>query len=461
MTIMKRYVEWACQVEYDGIPKVAASNAKNAILDTVAAILAGANEPVSRKLLTYQAREPGTGTATVAGSSYRCSPASAALVNGTMAHALDYDDVLISTSSHPSAVLVPAVLAVGETLKSSGAEIICAYLAGLEVIDKIGSLVARAQYVKGWHTTSTLGGLGAAAGAGKLLKLPEQQMRMALGIAASMAGGLQKNFGTMTKPLHAGWAAQSGIMAAMLAADGFTASDDVFSGRDNYLEVLAQKTVPAGLPSFGAPFAVVSPGLHVKRYPCCFATHRALDAVFNIRLQFPSLDVKQILSVTCMAPIRSFIALIHDSPKTGLEGKFSMQYAVAAALIDGRVNIRSFTDEMVGRQDVRFLMTKVKKVENPDLAMMDPDGTDRRFTEVTVMMMDGQVIKNKVVRLKGSVDVPLTDHEIEEKFAECSTGALSAAQQGTALSKLRELESVRDISELMANLRVMGQAVAK
>ena len=258
MTILESYAEWTCQLANDSIPAICVSNAKRALLDTIACMLGGVTEPVAQKLLAYQAQEGTTGTATVVGSGCRFSARSAALVNGAMAHALDYDDVLTSTRSHPSAVLVPAILAVGETLKSSGAEIVFAYLAGLEAIDKIGSLVAFAQYERGWHTTSTLGGLGAAAGAGTLLKLSEQQIRMAMGIAASMAGGIFRNSGTMTKPLHAGWAAHAGVIAAMLASDGFTAADDVLSGKYNYLEVLADKTAPACLPTFGEPFAVVS-----------------------------------------------------------------------------------------------------------------------------------------------------------------------------------------------------------
>ena len=454
MTILGSYAEWTCQLANDSIPAVCVSHAKRALLDTIACMLGGVTEPLTQKLLAYQAQEGTTGTATVVGSGCRFSARSAALVNGAMAHALDYDDVLTSTRSHPSAVLVPAVLAVGETLKSSGVEVIRAYLAGLEAIDKIGSLVAFAQYERGWHTTSTLGGLGAAAGAGTLLKLSEQQIRMAMGIAASMAGGIFRNSGTMTKPLHAGWAAHVGVIAAMLASDGFTAAEDVFSGKYNYLEVLADKPAPVCLPTFGEPFAVVSPGLHVKRYPCCFATHRALDAVFNIKFQVPSLDPEQVLAVTCMAPARSYNALVHDLAVTGLEGKFSMQYTVSAALIDGRINIHSFTDELVNRPEVRALMPKVKKAEDPALSIVDPDGTDRRFVEVTITMVDGQVFKNKVVRPKGSVDVPLTDQELGEKFMECSTGILPAADQTSALDMLRNLESVRDISSLMTHLRV-------
>ncbi len=454
MSILQEYVRWARQLEFDCIPKAAISAAKNAIIDTLAAMLCGVNEPVTQKLLAYQAKECAAGTATVAGSSYRFSPASAALANGTMAHALDFDDILTSTRSHPSAVLVPCVLAVGESLQRSGAKIVTAYLAGIEAIDKIGSLVAFAQYAKGWHTTSTLGVLGAAASAGKLLNLSAQQLQMAFGIAASMAGGLQINFGTMTKPLHAGWAAQSGIIAAMLAADGFTASEDVLSGEDNYLQVLGEQGQPKGDLRFGAPFATESPGLYVKRYPCCFATHRALDAVFNIRSEFPGINPEDILSVTCMAPVRSFTALIHDSPQTGLEGKFSMQYTISAAFIDGCINVHSFTDSMVQRDTIRSLMPKVRKIEDPALSIIGPDGSDRRFTEVTMKMRDGQVFNNRVVRPKGSADVPLTEQEMTAKFIDCSSGTLTDAQQRKSIAMIRCFESVEDISELMANLRV-------
>ena len=453
MTILHGYVEWLCGLQFECIPKPAAVAARNAVFDTVAAILSGVNEPASRTILRYKTTDGAPGPATVVGTTYRLSPASAALVNGTMGHALDYDDVLMSMRSHPSVVLVPAVLAVGEAQKSSGAEVLTAYLAGLEIVDKLGLLVGYAQVANGWHTTSTLGALGAAAAAGRLLKLPERQMRMAVGIAASMAGGLQKNFGTMTKPMHAGLAAHSGVMAAMLAADGFTASEDVLEGKRSYLEVLVAKAEPARMLCFGSPFAVISPGLHVKRYPCCYATHRAIDAVFNLKSEYPGLDVNQIVSVTCLGPASAFNALIHDSPTNGLEGKFSMPYTVAAAFLDGRVSIHSFQDEMVRREAVRSFMAKVCKVEDPALSLTGPDGSDRRFTEVTVTMGDGRILKNKVVRLKGSAEVPLSDQELAEKFVECSTEVLSDGQRDAALGIFRRLEVLDDISSLMENLR--------
>lgn len=459
MTILQSYVEWFCPLRIECLPNETISSAKNAILDTAAVILAGVNEPVSRKILNFKALDGASGTATVLGTCFRFSPSSAALINGTMGHALDYDDVLLTMRSHTSTVLVPAVLAVGETLKSSGADVITAFLGGLEIIDKIGLLVGHAQVARGWHTTSTLGALGSAAAASKLLKLPERQMRIAIGTAASMAGGLQKNFGTMTKPLHAGLAAQSGIMAAMLTADGFTASEDVLCGRRNYLEVFSAYAESAEMPHYGAPFAIISPGLHVKQYPCCYASHRAIDAVFNLKSEYPALDVNQIESITCLAPGAAFNALTYDSPATGLEGKFSLQYAVAAAFLDGKVSIRSFTDEMVQREAVRSLVSRIQKVEDPKLPLTDQNGKDLRFTELTVKMKGGRIIKTKVTGLRGSVDFPLTNRELAEKFVECGTGVLSDTQQRAALDVIAKLETVSDITELVENLRVVESRI--
>jgi 2-methylcitrate dehydratase PrpD len=453
MKVLQECVQFICRLRYADLPVTAVANAKKAIIDTMASMLAGTSEAATQKVLAYAKKQRSACVATIPGTSCRVSPEFAALVNGTMAHALDYDDVLNNTRSHPSAVVVPTIFAIGEDRKSSGQEIVTAYLAGLEAIDKIGSHVSFPQFAKGWHTTGTIGVFGAAAAAGKLIGLSEQEMTMAMGAVASMAGGLQKNFGTMTKSLHCGLAARSGILAATLAADGFTASEDIL-GDGGYLEVLAK---PAGLLkklTCGAPFVVVSPGLNVKCYPCCDITHRAIDAIFKIVSDTPGIDPQQIAGITCLAPSKLYIALIHDSPETGLQAKFSMQYCVAAALLDGRVDSGSFTDEMVQRPKIRAFMPKVRKVEDPSLAMVDPDGTDRRFIEVTVNMTDGRIFRHRIDALRGSGADPLNDEEIAKKFLECSTGVLPDPQQRRLLQMLQQLETVNDVSDVMQNAAV-------
>ncbi len=452
MSIIHDCAEFICSLGYDELPEAVVAGARRPIIDTVASMLAGAREPVAAKTLRFALREGAPRGVVVAGTDCRLPAGSAGMVNATMAHAVDYDDVLTSTRSHPSAVLVPTVLAVGEEFNRSGRDVLVAYLAGLEIIDKLGSLTAFAQYEKGWHTTSTIGVLGTAGAAAKLMGLSQKEVRMALGIAASTAGGLRKNFGTMTKALHCGLSVQSGIMAALLAADGFTAADDVFSGTDGYYAVLADPVSSAGTPAFGSPFAVISPGLYVKRYPCCFATHRAIDAILNIRQRHAPLDAAQVRAVTCTGPKGAFIPLIHDFPQTGLQGKFSMHYTVAAGLLDGKVNVHSFTDAEVQRAEIRTLMGKITKVEDPNLPVVDTEGVDRRFTEVRVEMADGRVLIDRVDRPKGSVDVPLSDRELGEKFLECSTGILSGEQSNAALSMFGTLEALEDISGLMKNL---------
>lgn len=452
MTVLENCVEFVCRFEAESAPANVIVGGKNAILDTVSAILSGVREPVSRKILNYTAKDRAAGPATVVGTGCRFSAASAALVNGTMAHAIDYDDILTTTRSHPSAVLVPTVLAMGESLRSSGRQVIGAYLVGLEVIDKVGSLVAFPQYAQGWHTTSTIGVFGAAAAAGKLLGLSERELKMALGAAASMAGGLKKNFGTMTKPLHCGLAAQSGIMAATLAADGFTASEEVFDGDEGYAKVLTGHPVTSGLLKFGDPFAVISPGLYFKRYPCCFGTHRAIDAILEIKAQNPWLKADDVAKITCTAPATSFTALIHDCPQTGLEAKFSMQYTVAAGFLDGSINVHSFSEDKVRRREVQSLMSRVHKAEDPALAVMDSDGTDRRFVELTLETTGSQILRKRVTRSKGSADHPLSPEEMSEKFMECGKGMISAERQRATLEMLRRLEELKDVSELMASL---------
>lgn len=446
-------------LDYRRLSPGAVSKAKNSIMDTVAAILAGSGEPVSRKLLSHLAEERLPGAVTVFGTAHRFAPASAALINATMAHALDYDDISPTTRSHPSAVMVPVALAVGESLGRSGKDVIMAYVAGVEVMTRAGMASAFSQYERGWHTTSTLGTLGAAAAAAKLMELPASGIAMALGIAASGAGGLQKNFGTMTKSLHCGLAAQAGIMAAALAQGGFTASEEILSGQTGYNSVFGGSPEnPIGEDGivFGNPFEVDSPGLHLKRYPCCFGTHRAADAILSLLKENPDFTAAEVDSITCRAPQGAFQALIHDRPRTGLEGKFSMQYVMAAAVLDRRLTLATFTDQMVSRKEARELMERVIKVEDPSAALVGPGGEDRRFTEVLVRCSDGRSLFKRVDRPRGSPDLPLTREEIVDKYLECTSSLLSQDVQKKTADMLMNLPEVGEVGNLLVSYHLAG-----
>lgn len=456
MPFIDRCTSFVENLNFEMLPPEAVAKAGNAILDTVAVAVAGSGEPASRKLLGFLLADRAGGPSTVPGTPHGMAPASAAMINATMAHALDYDDVSPTTRSHPSAVMAPAALAVGEALGRSGRDVITAYVAGVEVMTRLGMISAFSQYERGWHTTSTLGALGAAAAAAKLMELPASGIVMALGIAASGAGGLQRNFGTMTKPLHCGLAAQAGVMAAFLAREGFTASEDIFSGRAGYVGIFggnpADMEDSSGI-AFGDPFEVVSPGLHVKRYPCCFATHRAADAVLSIMEENPRLGPGDIEAVICTGPRGSFFPLIYNLPRTGLEGKFSMQYVAAAGIVDRKITLQSFTDPQVRRLEVQDLMKRIEKREDPSVNFVGHDGRDQRFTEVCIKLRDGRSIVRRVDRPRGAPDVPLTLEEMMEKYIECTSSLLTPKTVERTMEMLLDLPGVGDISVLLSSYR--------
>ncbi len=266
----------------------------------------------------------------------------------------------MSMRGHPSVPLLPAVLALGEKLDSSGSEVIDAFVLGFEVECKLGRVIGAPHYALGWHATSTLGTLGAAAACARLLRLDADQTQTALGIAASLASGVRQNFGTMTKPLHAGWAAHNGVIAATLAGRGFTADSAALEGESGLLSAASgdARLNSRALSRLGDPWEIVSPGIGVKLYPCCYATHRAIDAALEI-VASDGPHHSNIESVEVTVSRGTLMPLQKPLPATGLEGKFSMEYCIAAALADGRVGLATFTDDAVRRPDLRKLMKRV------------------------------------------------------------------------------------------------------
>jgi 2-methylcitrate dehydratase PrpD len=456
MSFIDRCSSFIKNTNFNKLTSKITEKSKYAIFDTIAVTIAGLDEPVSKKLLDFLLIDRAVGPSTVLGTPHMLSPASAAMINGTMAHALDYDDVSPTTRSHPSAVLVPAVLAVGEALHSGGKDIITAYAIGVEVITRVGSLAAFALYEKGWHSTSVLGVLGAAAATSNLLGLNAAQISAALGIAASGASGLQRNFGTMTKPMHCGMAAQIGVMAGLLAKNNFTASDDVFSGRVGFISIFGGNSldlVEADGITFGEPWEIVQPGLTVKRYACCYATHRAADAVLGIMMGNPDFNHKDIKTVTVTAPLGSFYPLVCNSPQTGLEGKFSMQYVVAAGIIDRKITLQSFTDSKVNRIEIQNLIKRIEKVENPKINFAGPDGKDQRFAEVCIKLNNGKSIVKRVEYPRGSPESPLTREEMIDKYFECTERYLTRQTRDSTINMLLHFEDIEDITILLSKFR--------
>ncbi|GIX48559.1 MAG: hypothetical protein KatS3mg131_2770 [Candidatus Tectimicrobiota bacterium] len=445
MGMTETLTTFAASVRFAELPPAVVTAAKRAFIDTLGVILAGAQEPCTRLVSDYCQRLGARPEATVLGHGWRTAAPLAALVNGTAGHALDYDDVNETMHGHPSIPILPAVLALGEQRRLTGQEAITAFVLGVEVECRLGAVMGHGHYRHGWHATATLGTLGAALAAARLLELSPLQMRHALGIATSMAAGSRQNFGTMTKPLHAGLAARHGLEAALLAASGFTADPDILESPMGFCRLFS----PAGeapeqaLASLGQPWALVDPGVSVKKYPCCFATHSALDATLDLVRQH-DLSAEAVQAVTVYAPPGTASILIHPRPRTGLEGKFSMPYCIAAALLDRRLTLATFTDAMVQRPAVQALLQGVQLVEDPEV---------RGFgAQVTLTLKDGRTLTQRLDAPRGDPRTPLSQEELEAKFLDCATQVLPQARAQEALTLLWRLEESKlaDLAQLLA-----------
>jgi 2-methylcitrate dehydratase PrpD len=429
------------------IPREALDGARDALIDTIGCALAGTPEEVCRIVVRHLRSQGGNPQATVWGVGLATTASDAAFANGVFAHALDYDDTQSNLRGHPSAALVPAILAVGEHGHASGADALGAYAVGLEVAGKLGRAFGDGHYLHGWHATATVGVFAAAAAAGRLLGLSVGQLRFALGIAASESSGLVRNFGTMTKPFNAGHAAKGGVIAAMLAKEGFTADASIFDGEDGFLSTYGGKDGrPLGelLDGLAQPWEVVKPGLFFKRWPCCYCNHRSIGGLLRM---IPEHDLKpgEIEAVEIGFPPGSDTALIASDPKTGLQGKFSIEYVVAATLLDGKVTLESFTDEQVNRPEARRLMRKVRRYRIEDSRTFA--GTVG-YNDITVRTARGE-FKMHVDKTPGSPAWPMSEAERDEKFLDCAGRVLGAGEARGLLDLLLKSRSLADVGLLV------------
>ena len=449
MEMTEQIARFVVETSDDAIPAAARLQARRAFTDTLGVMLVGSREECSQIAADFIRSEEARPAATVVGHAFRTSVRGAALINGVSAHALDYDDVNSAMTGHPSAPLLPAVLAVAEDTQASGRELVTAFVLGFEVEVRLGSGLGRSHYARGWHATSTLGTLAAAAAAGRLYRLDVPKMRAALGIAASLASGSRQNFGTMTKPLHPGHAAQNGIAAALLAERGFTADVSMLDAPMGFLNLFSPADdahpdlVTEGL---GRRFEIIDSGISVKQYPCCFGTHRALDATLGLRAVATPL-IADIERVDVLIPRGAAEPLIHPRPTAGLEGKFSMQYCVAAALLDGQVNLDTFEDDSVRRPAAQELLRRVEMHED----VTESTAVDG-FADVAIVLKDGRRLQRRVDEPRGSAATPLTIEELEDKYRDCAGRILGHDDVANSLQIIRAIDELPSISTLMGFL---------
>ncbi|SIM72696.1 MmgE/PrpD family protein [Micromonospora cremea] len=421
------------------------------VIDTIGVILAGRSGGAGAKILHYAEQACGSvgGPTNWLGIPVSAPPELVALASSTLGHALDFDDELAGTG-HPASILASAILAM-PTRPLTGEKLIEAFVIGYEANVRVAHLVGHRHYRKGWHTTSTIGGFGAVAATSKLLGLDAAQIRTALGIAGSLASGIQRNFGTETKPLHSGLSARNGVLATQLAAASFTAAPNILDGPRGFTEIYADGgDHQDALDDLGQSWALLAPGATLKKYPCCYATHRPIDAVLRLRAEH-NLKPSDVVAVIDRAPTFGLTPLIHHDPKTGLQGKFSLEYVVAAALLDGQITLGSFTDDMVNRPEIRALLPLLDAKEDPRCRPEDPTAKDSSagtggFHEVTIRTTDGRELSTRVDYPSGSPKHPLSWDDSRAKFRDCVLAAGRNEERGMALfDALRGLPSLTDV----------------
>ncbi|HEY8471825.1 MAG TPA: MmgE/PrpD family protein [Natronosporangium sp.] len=435
-----------------------AAAATAAIIDSVGVIAAGAGSQPGRAALRYaRAVSPGRPAALRWwGGPAELPPAIAATCIGTLGHALDFDDALPG-AGHPSVLLLAALLA-DRRAPVSGPALLSAFVLGYEVNARLAKAVGHRHYLRGWHTTATIGSFGATAAVCALRGLPEPAVRAALGIAGSLTGGLQRNFGTATKPLHSGLAAGNGVLAASLAAGGMTAADAIFDGPRGYLDIYScGEPRPEALDGLGDRWAITAPGPTLKKYPCALETYRSVEAA-TAALAELGVPAAEVAAVECAVPPGTMGPLRYDRPVTEAQAKFSLPYTVAAALLDGDLTLDSFTEAAIGRPGVRALMALVAVREDPACRPEDPAGRDSSassggFVEVTVRSRDGRRASARVAELIGSPTRPLRWPEQRGKFTDClRAGGRDPGLADQLLDRLRRLDQADDLDRLLSLL---------
>lgn len=446
--IALRLAEKVCSFSQSNATDHALSQARTSIIDTIAVTLAGIPEPCTQVLLATRGVCSSPGGSLVLGTHRRTTALDATFVNGTASHALDYDDFSGVLGGHQSVPLVAALFAAGEERKATGRQLLLAYLVGVETEIKLARAVNFCHSDKGWHPTSTLGTIGAAAAAAHLLRLDEQRTAMALAIAASLSSGLKANFGTMTKPLHIGHCGRNGLMAALLAEGGFDANPSAFEHHQGFFNVFNGPGLfdaDKALADWGIPLEIEHKSIGLKQFPCCGSTHPAIMMMLELARE-EAIRADDVQRLEILPHGRRLRHTNTPHPKTPLQAKFSVQYVVVRALLDGAVRLKDFEGEAHLEPAVTRLLGMTEARPHPDMA---DDAQEQWGAEVIVTMKDGRRLSRRVDNLVGrGGDNPMTQDELWEKFKDCAARALPREQIAPLFERLETLDAVSDINQV-------------
>jgi len=448
-------VGFITNTRFERIPDKAIVEAKRCLIDGFGVVLAGATVEGSAIVREYVKASSAGGESTILGPArLSAAAAHAALANGASGHAMDYDDTQLSTTpdrvfgllTHPTVPALSASLAIGERLGVSGRTFLEAFLTGFEVECKIAEAINPSHYQRGFHSTGTIGTFGAAASTARLLNLSPVATAHALGIAASLSAGIRVNFGSMTKPLHAGRAAENGVTAAELAARGFTAGDDALDGEWGFFQVLGGGAdVPRIVGALGKPYSIVDPGVSFKPYPCGSLGHPTMDAMLKLVTDH-NVKPDQIARVRVRAGSNILNPLRYKTAKTELEAKFCLPFMMTSIALRRRAGIREFTDEFVSSAPVQAMMPRVQTVFDQAI---EARGFDKMRSVVEVDLIGGRTLTQASdERYRGGPERPFTRAELHEKFTDCASLVLSPERIRRALELIESLEQIRNVREL-------------
>lgn len=450
---------FVCQTQLTDVPADVIALGKKSMLDGIGLAISG-SVAASGKLVRDHLQSLGIseGAATVFGSSIKTAPRFAAFANGVGIHADDYDDTQLAVAkdrvygllTHPTAPALPAAIAKGEALNASGADVFLAYQLGVEVECKISEAINPRHYQTGFHSTATCGTFAAASAAGKLMGLSLEAMQRALSIAGSQSAGLRENFGTMTKPFHAGRSSESGVVAAEFAELGWTAAPNILEAPRGFFSAAGGGYDPNAIDGvLGKPWTFAAPGVSIKPHPSGSLTHPGMTEMLRL-IKEHRIEAGQVHHVRVGTNHNMPNALIHHRPTNELQAKFSMEFCMAILLIEGRAGLSEFTDEVVMRPDVQAMIQKVDFGVDDEA---EAAGFHKMTTLLTITLNDGRVIKGQADFGRGSPAMPMSYDEVAEKFLEnCGFAKFDSGKARQVIDMVRRIEEVAYIRELTALL---------
>lgn len=439
MTITKNFAEYIYNTTYEDIPTEVHRFVKLCILDWIGVTLGGSKESASEILLDLVDIVGGNKQATILGKGIKTNLLLAALTNGTMSHALDFDDTHKDAGIHPSVCLAPAAISVAEYKKASGKDLITAFIIGFEIAARIGISAGYDHYDHGWHATSTIGRFSATASAAKLFGLTPEQIANAFGITGTQVAGVREVFGTMSKPFHAGKAAMDGILSVALARRNFDSSQEIFEGRFGFKNVYAPHAdtsqILAGL---GSEYHIKN--VAFKPYASALATHSTIQSIIALRDE-EHITAKDVEHIQIEFGELPFSVVNRKNPQKMLEGKFSVYHCAALAFIKGRVTWDMFTTEALSEPDIVAFRDRVSVLLNPQLTKFE--------TIITITTHKGNIFKKHVKEPKGSPEAPLSLFEIKGKFIDLATSVISRENAEKIIEKIGVLPEIEDINEII------------